>query len=93
MAKKFVGIVASDVQDKTCVVTVTRRVTHPVYGKQHTVSKKFAAHDEDNKAHKGDKVEIVETRPVSKHKAFRLTRVITTSHGEIQLKQEEVESK
>lgn len=93
MAKKFIGVVVSDVQDKTIVVTVTRRVTHPIYGKQYTVSKKFATHDEDNKAHKGDKVEIIETRPISKNKTFQLSRVITTSHGEIKLKQEEVEHK
>lgn len=92
MAKKFVGVVSSDVQDKTVVVTVTRRVTHPVYGKQYTVSKKIQAHDEDSQAKKGDRVEIVEVRPISKNKTFKLSRVIEASHGEIQLKQEEVEA-
>lgn len=86
MAKKFVGTVASSVQDKTIVVTVSRRVTHPVYGKQYTVSNKFAAHDEKNEAAKGDLVEIVETRPVSKRKAFALHRIITASQGEVALK-------
>lgn len=92
MAKKFVGVVSSDVQDKTVVVTVTRRVTHPVYGKQYTVSKKIQAHDEDNTAKKGDRVEIVEVRPISKNKTFKLSRVVEASQGEIQLKQEEVEA-
>lgn len=92
MAKKFVGTVASDVQNKTIVVTVARRVTHPIYGKQYTVSKRFQAHDEDSTAKKGDKVEIVETRPISKNKTFKLARVIEASHGDIQLKQEEVET-
>lgn len=92
MARKLMGTVSSSVQDKTIVVTVTRRVTHPIYGKQYTVSKKFQAHDEENKAAKGDRVEIVETRPISKHKSFKLVRVIEASHGDIQLKQEEVEA-
>lgn len=89
MAKKFTGIVTSDVQDKTIVVTVTRRETHPVYGKQYTVSRKFAAHDEKNEAHVGDKVEISETRPVSKSKSFKLDRVLETGHAAIELKEEE----
>jgi len=89
MSKKLVGIVNSDVQDKTIVVTVTRRVTHPIYGKQYTVSKKFQAHDEKNEAHVGDRVEIVETRPISKHKSFRLEKVLETGHAAIELVQEE----
>lgn len=90
MAKKFVGTVTSDVQDKTIVVNVTRRETHPLYGKQYTVSKKFPAHDEENIAHVGDRVEIVEIRPVSKNKAFKLSRVVETGHASIELKEEEV---
>lgn len=89
MAKKYTGIVTSDVQDKTIVVTVTRRETHPIYGKQYTVSRKFAAHDEKNEAHVGDKVEISETRPVSKNKSFKLDRVVETGHAAIELKEEE----
>jgi small subunit ribosomal protein S17 len=89
MAKKFTGIVTSDVQDKTIVVTVTRRDTHPIYGKKFTVTRKFAAHDEKNEAHKGDKVEISETRPVSKNKSFKLDRVLETGHAAIELKEEE----
>ncbi len=91
MAKRLVGTVTSDAQDKTIVVTVTRRVTHPIYGKQYTVSKRIAAHDETNQASKGDIVELVETRPISKHKSFKLNRVIEKSHGKIELKQEAVE--
>ena len=79
----------SDVQDKTIVVTVTRRETHPIYGKKYTVTRKFAAHDETNQAHVGDKVEISETRPVSKNKSFKLDRVVETGHAAIELKEEE----
>ena len=86
MTKKLVGTVTSDVQNKTIVVNVTRRVTHPIYGKQYTVSKKFAAHDEDNTAHVGDRVEIVEARPISKNKAFTLGRVLETGHAVVELK-------
>lgn len=89
MAKRQVGTVTSDVQDKTIVVTVTRRETHPIYGKQYTVSKKFAAHDEKNEAHVGDKVEITETRPISKRKSWKLERILETGHATIELKEEE----
>ncbi|OYW42601.1 30S ribosomal protein S17, partial [Candidatus Saccharibacteria bacterium 32-45-3] len=51
MAKKVNGVVTSDVQNKTIIVSVTKRETHPLYGKQYTVSRKFAAHDEKNEAH------------------------------------------
>lgn len=91
MAKKFTGIVKSDVQDKTCVVTVSRRVTHPIYGKRYMVSRTIQAHDEKNEAKKNDLVEIEETRPISKHKAFKLVRVVEASQGEIALKEEEQE--
>lgn len=88
MARKLVGTVASDVQDKTIVVAVARRVTHPIYGKQYTVTKRFAAHDEKNDAHVGDKVELVETRPISKSKAWKLNRIIETGHAAVELKDE-----
>lgn len=88
MAKKIIGTVTSDVQDKTIVITTTRRETHPIYGKQYTVTTKYAAHDEENKAKKGDVVEISETRPISKRKSFTLDRIIETGHGEIELKEE-----
>ena len=88
MAKSFTGIVTSDKADKTIAVTVTSRETHPVYGKQYTVSRKYAAHDEKNEAKIGDKVIIVETRPVSKSKAFRLDTIVEKSRGSVELKEE-----
>jgi small subunit ribosomal protein S17 len=88
MARKLVGTVASDVQNKTITVAVARRVTHPVYGKQYTVTKRFAAHDEANEAHIGDKVEIVETRPISKNKSWKLNRIVETGHATVELKDE-----
>ena len=88
MSKKLIGIVSSDVQDKTIVITVTRRETHPIYKKQYTVTSKYAAHDEKNEAHKGDTVEISETRPISKNKSFKLDRIIETGHGDIEIKEE-----
>jgi len=89
MARKLTGVVTSDVQDKTITVAVSRSVTHPKYGKRYTVTKKFAVHDEKNVAHIGDKVEISETRPVSKRKTFALTKVIETGHATEQLKEAE----
>lgn len=76
MARKLVGIVKSDAQDKTIVVIVRTQKTHPVYRKQYTVSRNFQAHDENNEARVGDTVEIVETRPISKTKRFKLLRII-----------------
>jgi small subunit ribosomal protein S17 len=66
------GIVVSDVQDKTIVVRVERRVMHPVYKKFVTRSKKYAAHDEENKFHTGDAVQIEESRPISKRKTWKV---------------------
>jgi small subunit ribosomal protein S17 len=90
MAKTLTGIVTSDVNDKTITVTVTSRETHPIYGKQYTVNRKYAAHDENNEAHVGDKVQIVETRPVSKSKSFKLANIEEKSRGSIELKDDEV---
>ncbi len=64
------GIVVSDVQDKTVVVRVERRVMHPIYKKFITRSKKYAAHDEANQFHTGDSVQIEECRPISKRKSW-----------------------
>jgi small subunit ribosomal protein S17 len=75
------GIVVSDTQDKTIVVKTERRVTHPLYRKQYTVSKRYQAHDEKNEAQLGDKVSIVETRPISKHKSWKLNAVIERKEG------------
>lgn len=76
MAKTIVGTVSSNKGDKTIVVTVQTRKTHPLYRKQYTVSKKFMAHDEKNEAQPGDKVAIVETRPISARKRYTLDRII-----------------
>lgn len=88
MAKTLTGIVTSDVRDKTITVTVTSRETHPLYGKQYTVSRKYTAHDEKNEAKKGDKVQISEVRPISKTKSFTLSKIEERSHGSIELKDE-----
>lgn len=64
------GVVVSDKMNKTIVVSVTRFVKHPLYGKFYKMSKKYKAHDEENKYKTGDKVEIVETRPMSREKRF-----------------------
>ena len=90
MAKTLTGIVTSDVANKTITVTVTSRETHPIYRKQYSVSRKYAAHDENNEAKKGDTVVISETRPVSKRKAFKLEKVLEKSHGSIELKEDKV---
>lgn len=86
MAKTLTGIVTSDKADKTIVITVTSRETHPLYGKQYTVSRKYAAHDEKNEATLGDRVTIKETRPLSKSKSFTLVSVDERSHEAIELK-------
>lgn len=88
MAKKFTGVVGSDVRDKTIMVIVTRRETHPIYGKQYTVSRNFTVHDEKNEAKKGDRVEFEECRPLSKTKHFTMTRILEAGHGDIELKEE-----
>ena len=76
MARTLVGTVASDKTDKTIIVAVETRKTHPIYKKQYTVTKRFAAHDEKNEAHEGDKVSIVEVRPMSATKRFSLEKII-----------------
>ena len=76
MAKQLIGTVSSNKGDKTIVVTVRTQKTHPIYRKQFTVSKKFTAHDEKNEAQTGDKVAIVETRPISRRKHHKLSRII-----------------
>ena len=68
------GVVISDKMDKTVVVSVSRFIKHPKYGKFYSRSKKYKAHDEENKYKKGDKVEIIETRPISKDKKFKVLK-------------------
>jgi small subunit ribosomal protein S17 len=76
MAKQITGVVSSKKTDKTIIVTEHVRLTHPLYRKQYTVTKKFMAHDENNEAAEGDKVTIEETRPISARKHFRLVSVV-----------------
>lgn len=68
------GVVVSDKMDKTVVVSVSRFLKHPLYGKFYKVSKKYKAHDEDNSHKVGDTVEITETRPISKDKRFKVVK-------------------
>ena len=70
------GVVVSDANDKTIVVTVARTRSHGLYGKTVKRSKKYHAHDEQNEANVGDTVVIVETRPLSKNKRWRLERIV-----------------
>lgn len=70
------GIVVSDKMDKTIIVEVVSKTIHPLYKKTVKTSKRFKAHDENNEAHIGDTVEIMETRHLSKDKYFRLVRVV-----------------
>lgn len=77
MAKTLVGTVASNATDKTIVITVHTRKTHPLYKKQYSVTSKFMAHDEKNECKIGDKVAIVETKPLSARKHFKLEKIIT----------------
>ena len=76
LRKERVGIVVSNRMDKSIVVAVKRRVKHPVYGKFVNKTSKFIAHDETNNCNIGDKVKIVETRPLSKNKCWRLTEIV-----------------
>ena len=74
--KTKVGVVVSDKMQKTVVVSVERRVPHPVYGKMVTRSKKYKAHDEENSSKVGDRVRIMETRPLSKDKRWRVVEIV-----------------
>ena len=74
--KVYRGTVVSDKMDKTITVVVETKKTHPLYGKRVKYSKKFKAHDENNDAKIGDKVVIMETRPLSATKRFRLVEIV-----------------
>jgi small subunit ribosomal protein S17 len=76
MARYLNGTVVSDKADKTIVISARTRKTHPIYKKQYTVTTMFVAHDEDNDAKVGDKVVIIETRPLSATKRFKLDKII-----------------
>jgi small subunit ribosomal protein S17 len=75
-ARTLVGRVVSNKMDKTVTVRVERRVKHPVYGKYVVRTTKYHAHDESNQVNEGDLVEIAETRPISKTKAWTVKRVV-----------------
>ncbi len=76
MAKTLIGVVSSNKADKTISVLVQDHKTHPIYKKQYLVSKRYLAHDEKNEARVGDKVSIVESRPLSARKRHRLDKII-----------------
>lgn len=74
--KTRVGVVVSDKMDKTIVVEIRTRVRHPLYGKIMNRTEKFKAHDENNECGIGDTVRVMETRPLSKDKRWRLVEVV-----------------
>ena len=74
--KVIQGVVSSDKMDKSRVVVVERRVKHPLYKKYVKKTSKFMAHDEQNDSHIGDTVRIMETRPLSKNKRWRLVEIV-----------------
>ncbi len=76
LRKERVGVVVSDKMDKTITVSVERKVKHPMYGKFVKMTKKFHAHDEKNDCGIGDTVRIMETRPLSKSKNWRLVEIL-----------------
>ena len=74
--RTLTGVVTSDKMDKTIVVAINEKKNHPLYGKGSKFTRKFKAHDENNEAHIGDTVEIMETRTLSKDVHFRLVKVV-----------------
>ncbi|MCB2194667.1 MAG: 30S ribosomal protein S17 [Bacteroidetes bacterium] len=76
LRKERIGVVVSNKMDKTIVITVERKVKHPMYGKFVKRRQKFTAHDEENTCNIGDTVRIMETRPLSKNKCWRLVEII-----------------
>ncbi|MFA7134245.1 MAG: 30S ribosomal protein S17 [Bacteroidales bacterium] len=76
LRKERIGIVVSNKMDKSVVVAVQRKVKHPIYGKFVKKTTKFVAHDEKNECSEGDQVRIMETRPMSKTKRWRLVEIV-----------------
>ena len=74
--KSLTGIVVSDKAEKTVIVKVERKIPHPRYGKMVRKSKRFMAHDNENKSHVGDTVRIIESRPMSRHKRWRVSEIV-----------------
>ncbi|HEY3364603.1 MAG TPA: 30S ribosomal protein S17 [Symbiobacteriaceae bacterium] len=79
LRKTRIGVVTSDKMEKTVVVSVETLVEHPLYRKRIKMTKKFKAHDEQNQCKIGDKVRIMETRPISKDKRWRVVEIIDTA--------------
>ena len=76
LRKTMVGLISSDKMDETVVVSVVDNVKHPVYGKIVKKTYKLKAHDENNECHVGDRVRVMETRPLSKDKRWRVVEII-----------------
>ncbi|BAV94817.1 30S ribosomal protein S17 [Ichthyobacterium seriolicida] len=76
LRKERIGVVSSQKMDKSIVVSEVKRIKHSMYGKFVLKTKKYTAHDEDNSCREGDKVRIMETRPLSKRKRWRLVEII-----------------
>ncbi|MCL2098246.1 MAG: 30S ribosomal protein S17 [Bacteroidales bacterium] len=76
LRKERIGLVVSNKMDKSIVVAVRRKVKHPIYGKFVNKTTKFTAHDEKNECSEGDTVRIMETRPLSKNKCWRLVEIV-----------------
>ncbi len=74
--KRLVGIVTGDKMDKTVVVTVSSTQRHPIYGKVMRRTKKYKAHDENNECNVGDRVQIIESKPISRQKRFVVTEIL-----------------
>jgi len=75
--KTLVGLVVSDKMEKTVVVAVERLVAHPLYGRRMRQTRRFKAHDEAGLAHLGDRVELAETRPLSRDKRWRVVSILS----------------
>ncbi|NEO06393.1 30S ribosomal protein S17 [Moorena sp. SIO3I8] len=78
-AKERVGLVVSDKMDKTVVVAIENRSPHPKYGKIVVRTKRYKAHDEENKCKEGDRVRIIETRPLSRTKRWMVAEIVSSS--------------
>lgn len=74
--KQRIGVVSSNKMDKTITVTVERKLRHPIYGKFVKKTKKFVAHDANNECNEGDLVRIIESRPLSKRKRWKLVEIV-----------------
>ena len=79
LRKERIGIVTSNKMDKSIVVSIARRVKHDLYGKFINKTSKFVAHDEKNECNEGDTVKIMETKPISKNKRWRVSEIIQES--------------